>query len=131
MHCEFGQSAENYSLIHADMVPENVLVDGEHIRLIDFDDAGYGWHLFEMATSLYFSNPEGSIDHLVAAYIEGYRSLRELSDEDLKTFPAFLMARATTYLGWAHTRKETETAQELTPMIVAMACQKAEEYLSS
>ena len=128
---EFGQSAENYSLIHADMVPENVLVDGEHIRLIDFDDAGYGWHLFEMATSLYFSNPEGSIDHLVEAYIEGYRSLRELSDEDLKTFPAFLMARATTYLGWAHTRKETETAQELTPMIVAMACQKAEEYLSS
>ncbi len=126
----FGQTSTNYSIIHADMVPENVLVDGSHIRLIDFDDAGYGWHLFDMATSLYFSNPEGSIDHLIAAYIEGYRTQRELSDEDLQTFPAFLMARATTYLGWAHTRKETETARELTPMIVSMACQKAEEYLS-
>ncbi|MFT5132113.1 MAG: Ser/Thr protein kinase RdoA (MazF antagonist), partial [Gammaproteobacteria bacterium] len=45
----YGQSPKNYSMIHADIVPENVLVDGEHIRLIDFDDAGYGWHLFEMA----------------------------------------------------------------------------------
>lgn len=124
-----SRTSENYSIIHADMVPENVLVDGTHIRLIDFDDAGYGWHLFEMATSLYFSNPEGSIDSLAESYIEGYRTQRELSDKELQSFPAFLMARATTYLGWAHTRKETETARELTPMIVSMACQTAEEYL--
>ena len=127
----FGYAPDKYSMIHADMVPENVLVDGDRIRLIDFDDAGYGWHLFEMATSLYFSNPEGSIEHLISSYIDGYRTQRDLSDEDLQSFPAFLMARATTYLGWAHTRNETETARELTPMIVAMACEKAEEYLSA
>ncbi len=34
--------------------PENLMVDGPRVRLIDFDDAGYGWHLFEIATSLYF-----------------------------------------------------------------------------
>ena len=24
------------------------------VCVIDFDDAGFGWHLFELATSLYF-----------------------------------------------------------------------------
>ena len=127
----FGRSPQNYSMIHADMVPENVLVDGDHIRLIDFDDAGYGWHLFEMATSLFFSSAEEYFDQLVGTYVEGYRSQRTLSDEDLEALPLFMMARATTYLGWSHTRSETETAQELTPMIVEMACATAESYLSS
>ena len=126
----FGKSAQNYSMIHADMVPENLLVDGSHIRLIDFDDAGYGWHLFEMATSLYFSSAEGNLDMLVDSYIKGYRSQRELSSEDLASLPLFMLARASTYLGWVHTRKETQTARELTPMVVELACASAEEYLS-
>ena len=127
----YGQSPQNYSMIHADMVPENVLIDGNHIRLIDFDDAGYGWHLFEIATSLYFSHSEEYFDQLVEPYIEGYRSQREISEEDMDKLPLFMLARATTYLGWVHTRKETETAQELTPMIVELACTLAEEYLSN
>lgn len=126
----YGQSAQNYSMIHADMVPENVLVDGEHTRLIDFDDAGFGWHLFEIATSLYFSHSEDYFDQLLQAFIEGYRSQRALSDEDLEKLPLFMLARGTTYLGWVHTRKETETARELTPMIVTMACGLADRYLS-
>ena len=33
-----------YSLIHADMHPGNILVDGDRLTVIDFDDAGFGWH---------------------------------------------------------------------------------------
>ncbi len=127
----FGQSAENYSMIHADMVGENVLVDGEHIRLIDFDDAGFGWHLFEMATSLYFATAEGNYESIRDAFVKGYRKQRTLSESDLEKLPLFMLARATTYLGWVHTRKETETAKELTPFIVELCCANAEEYLSS
>jgi len=86
--------------------------------------------LFEIATSLYFSHNDKYFDQLIDPYIEGYRSERELSDEELSALPLFMMARATTYLGWVHTRKETETAQELTPMLVEMACSMAEDYLS-
>ena len=32
-----------YSLIHADMHPGNILVDGDRLTVIDFDDAGLGW----------------------------------------------------------------------------------------
>lgn len=126
----YGKSPDNYSIIHADMVPENVMVDGQHIRLIDFDDAGYGWHLFEIATSLYFSSGEDFFDDIQASTIAGYRSVRTLSDQDLAKLPLFLLARGTTYLGWVHTRKETETARELTPYLVELACRAADDYLS-
>ena len=39
-------------------VRENVLVDGDNIRLIDFDDAGFGWHMFEIATILHKNRSE-------------------------------------------------------------------------
>ena len=39
------KSDRNYSMIHADFAPENLMVDGDGVRLIDFDDAGFGWHL--------------------------------------------------------------------------------------
>ena len=100
----------NYGLIHADFVAENILVNGDQVRLIDFDDAGFGWHLFELATSTYFLMGESYFKAAQEALIRGYRSQRPLSDAQLARLPLFSLARATTYLGWVHTRPETETA---------------------
>ncbi len=46
---EFGTGSDRYGLIHADFLPENVMVCRDELKLIDFDDCGYGWHLFELA----------------------------------------------------------------------------------
>jgi len=124
----FGKTPDRYGLIHADLIPENLLVDGERICVIDFDDAGFGWHLFELATSLYFI-AESAYPAAREALIRGYRSERPLSDMALERLPLFLAARGTTYLGWVHTRQGTETARELTPYLVERACAAAEEYL--
>lgn len=118
-----------YGLIHADFAPENLLVDGDRIRLLDFDDAGFGWHGFEIATSLYFHYGQSYYDAIRAATIAGYRRERSLPDEEVARLPMFLTARATTYLGWVHTRSETETARELTPMLVELACTVAGHWL--
>lgn len=125
-----GKPRDRYSLIHADFVPENLLVHGDRVRLIDFDDCGFGWHLFEIATSLYFEIGEDYFDAIKDAVIEGYRSLRALPDEQLERLPLFFLARGFTYVGWVHTRPETQTAEEMTPMLVEAVCSVAEEYLS-
>lgn len=119
----------SYSMIHADFAPENLLVDDRHVRLIDFDDAGFGWHLFELVTSLYFVLDEPWFDEAREALIEGYRSHRPLDARELERLPLFFLARSFTYLGWVHTRPGTETARELTPMLVEIACKLAESYL--
>ncbi len=123
------RSAAVYGLIHADFAPENLLVDGDRIRLLDFDDAGFGWHLFEIATSLYFHTGQGYYPQICDATIAGYRTERPLADGQLALLPMFLAARGVTYLGWVHTRQETETARELTPMLVELVCKAARNYL--
>jgi Ser/Thr protein kinase RdoA (MazF antagonist) len=126
----FPQTRDTYSMIHADLSLENLMVDGDIVRLIDFDDAGFGWHLFEIATSLYFVRSESFYEQALESLIAGYREYRPLSDEHLESLPLFYLARAMTNVGWVHTRQETETAQELTPMLLGMACELAEEYLT-
>jgi Ser/Thr protein kinase RdoA (MazF antagonist) len=118
-----------YGMIHADFVAENLMVDGATVRLIDFDDAGYGWHLFELATALYFEMEEEHYPEAFAALVAGYREHRALSDEQLSQLPLFLLARSFTYLGWVHTRSETRTAKELTPLLVEKCCALARAYL--
>lgn len=122
-------SADRYSLIHADFVVENLLVDGDTVRLIDFDDAGFGWHLFELATALHFEMEEDFFPAAFEAMITGYREHRDLPDSQLAHMPLFFLARSFTYLGWVHTRGETQTAKELTPMLVEKCCTLARRYL--
>jgi len=123
------ENADRYSLIHADFVSENLMVDGDGVRLIDFDDAGFGWHLFELATAVYFEMDEEHYPDIWDALVAGYRERRSLPDSQLQSMPLFLLARSFTYLGWVHTRSETETAKELAPMLIEKCCALASDYM--
>lgn len=125
------KSPGKYSMIHADLVAENILVADDGMRLIDFDDAGFGWHMFELVTALYWLGDEPEIEAMQRALFDGYRELRALTERDLATYPLFAAARSLTYVGWVHTRKNTETAAELTPLMIELAEAHCGEYLAS
>ncbi len=127
----FGKHANNYGLIHADFVPENLLHEAGRLKLIDFDDAGYGWHLFELATALYFNVDEPCYPGISTALLTGYRTVRTLDERDEDLLPLFVFLRGSTYLAWVQSRPETETAKTMGPMLVERACTAAERYLLS
>jgi Ser/Thr protein kinase RdoA (MazF antagonist) len=134
---ELGALAANadrhgrFGLIHADFVPENLLLtaDGQ-VKLIDFDDAGFGWHMFDLATALYFIQEDPNFESAKAGMIAGYREHRDLSDELLEQLPVFMAARGFTYLGWAHTRPLTEEGLAILPHVTRLACIQSERLLS-
>lgn len=103
---KLGKTPDNYGLVHADFLPDNILIHDGRLTLIDFDDCGYGWHLYEMATGLFPQIRQPFFDELVAAYLEGYRSEREFSAADEEILPAFLMICGLNYLGWLQKRGE-------------------------
>lgn len=121
--------AGGYGLIHADFAPENLLVADGRVRLLDFDDAGYGWHLFELATALYFIQHDPQFALARDSLVAGYRSLRPLPDAVLDKLPVFMLARGFTYLGWVHTRQHSATARELAPALIALACGLAAQFM--
>jgi Ser/Thr protein kinase RdoA (MazF antagonist) len=87
----------DYGLIHADLVRENVLLDGAIVRLIDFDDGGFGFRLFDLASTLLKNIDEPDYPALKAALIDGYLGQRAL---DLDELDLFIAVRALTYVGW-------------------------------
>ena len=125
-----GTAPDRYGLIHADLVYENILTDEDGVRVIDFDDCGYGWYLFDLATSIFFLQGTEHFNLAQEALIMGYRKNRPLTDEHLSWLPTIFMARATTYLGWMHTRSETETAKEMTPFIIELVFSLVDDYLN-
>jgi Ser/Thr protein kinase RdoA (MazF antagonist) len=102
----YGKPARTFSLIHADLHPRNVLIDGEHAAVIDFDDAGFGWHQYDLAVALVTYQDHPDFRLFRDACITGYRSLRAISDADLAMLPMFLLIRDLAQVGWFHQRPE-------------------------
>ena len=92
----------DFGLIHADLVNENVLVDGGRVHFIDFDDSGFGYRLFDMATTLSKAVDEPDFAALQAALLHGYAEVRPVPD--LTLLPLFIVLRSLTYLGWIAAR---------------------------
>lgn len=124
---EYGRLPGRYGQIHADFTPENVLVDADHMTIIDFDDSGYGYYLFDLATAFFFYQPHPQSESILAALLDGYRGVRELDDYDYAALRPMLLARGLTYLGWAADRPGDETSEfifeHVRPVVVDLAAE--------
>ena len=127
----YGKGPERYGLIHADMRPANVLVLGDDVRAIDFDDCGAGWFMYDFATTISFIEEHPMVPEWRASWLEGYRSAGTLSAEDEAELDTFVMLRRLMLLCWvgSHFAHAVE-AQELGADFTLATCPLAETYLS-
>jgi Ser/Thr protein kinase RdoA (MazF antagonist) len=102
----YGKNPQTYSMIHADPFPDNVLVNNGRVALIDFDDAAYGWHQYDLAVALVELRAPPDDGVAQQACIRGYRAVREISDAALDMVPLFLLARGMAEIGWLHQRPD-------------------------
>ena len=116
----------DHGLIHADLVRENVLVCDNRMGLLDFDDGGWGFRPFDLATTLLKFRDAPEYPRLKDALLRGYLDVRAM---DLRTLDLFLALRAVTYVGWFVPRLQEAEARERSERYVAMACHRCEEYL--
>ncbi len=62
--------------------------------MIDFDDAGFGWHMFELATALYFlPGRPALLSRSKRRCWRGIHAVKPLTDADRGTLALFLMLR--------------------------------------
>ena len=108
-----SRSGDAFSLIHADLHPGNVLVDGDRLAVIDFDDAAFGWHLYDLAVALVFYQDHVHYEGFRDACLRGYVRLRSLPDDVARLLPMFLLIRCLVQIGWLNARPELPERGEL------------------
>jgi len=117
----------DYGLIHADALSENILIHEGTLSLIDFDDGGWGFRDFELATFLMRFLPAPDYPDLRAALLDGYASRRAVDTESLDLF---ILLRALTYPGWVIPRLHEPGGAERSARAIATALPLAEAYLA-
>ncbi|RWR10981.1 phosphotransferase enzyme family protein [Paenirhodobacter populi] len=109
----FGQGPDRFGLVHCDMRAANLLVSGERLFVIDFDDCGFSWFGYDFAASVSFIEDDPALPALRQAWVEGYRSVAPLAPEVEAMLPAFVMLRRIQLTAWLATHSETPTAAAL------------------
>lgn len=93
----FENNGLHQGLIHADVLQENVLKNAQGLHIIDFDDSGFGYHLFDLGTALIQHAEHPHLDALSAALCDGYGGGHG-------RMPLFMMLRAMASAGWIMSR---------------------------
>ena len=63
------------SFVHADVHLGNVLKQGDHYTLLDFDECGFGPRAFDVGTARLHPIAKGCVDEVWPAFLEGYGAL--------------------------------------------------------
>lgn len=97
------KSKESYGIIHNDLHHLNFFVDGENIKIFDFDGCRYGWYFYDLVLTMYhmiFTPPHKEEKHLNAfaekfmvAFLKGYSQHKSLGVFWLDTLDLFLKYR--------------------------------------
>jgi Ser/Thr protein kinase RdoA (MazF antagonist) len=96
-----GTGPDVFGLIHADLHQFNVLLCGDEVRAIDFDDCCDGHFLYDLAVALVGAGPWRTTPAMRAALLAGYRRERALPAEHERLLGAFMAVRRLLLLRWS------------------------------
>ncbi|MEZ4868981.1 MAG: phosphotransferase [Caldilineaceae bacterium] len=94
---QLPQTAPIYGLCHGDLRAEHIYFRDEGApSLIDFDEAGYGWRIYDISTFIWplvFPGNSDADGALRNAFLAGYQTVRPLSTAELTALPYFVLLR--------------------------------------
>jgi Ser/Thr protein kinase RdoA (MazF antagonist) len=108
----FGVGPERFGLVHADLRLANLLLHDTHLRIIDFDDCGFSWFMYDFATAVSFIEHEAMVPVLMEAWVAGYRKAAPLSAEERAEIPTFVVLRRILLTAWLASHIEVPFAQQ-------------------
>ena len=98
-----------FGLVHADLRLANLLVNGRHLRIIDFDDCGFSWFLYDFATAVSFIEHEPHVPQLLRAWVAGSQE-STLGADAIAEIPTFVVLRRVLLTAWLASHAEVPLA---------------------
>ena len=127
----FGDGRDRFGLVHADLRLANLLVDGDRVNVIDFDDCGFSWFLYDFGSAVSFMEDDPRLGEWQAAWVDGYREVAELSADEEEMLATFVMLRRMMLVAWMGSHSHSRECQVKGPRYARGTCELAERYLST
>lgn len=118
---------EKMGLIHADLHFGNILNQNGKLAAIDFDDCGFGFHVYDLvipymgAQAMMNEDKKKRSDEFFAALIAGYQTSKVFTHQDESLFHCLLACRRILMLGWLNSRSDNPRLREVLPRQIARA----------
>ncbi len=109
----YGTGPDRFGLAHCDLRLSNLLLHQGELKVIDFDDCGFSWYMYDAAASLSFYEHLPQVSSLIQHWLEGYRTVSAIGKAEEEEIPTFLMLRRLLLVAWVGSHSETELAQSL------------------
>jgi Ser/Thr protein kinase RdoA (MazF antagonist) len=126
----YGKSENRFGLAHCDLRLANLLMDGDAVKVLDFDDSGFGWYMYDAATPVSFYEHEPQVPSLIESWKTGYRRVIDLPRADENEIPTFVMLRRLLLVAWIGSHSETELAKSMGLAYTSGTAKLCENYLS-
>lgn len=125
----YGQTEDNFGLIHTDLRIPNLLFEGDQIKVIDFDDCGFGWYIQDLANALTFIEERDIVPELVNSWLDGYRRIQSITDTDFVEIDTFILMRRLQMVAWLESHIGNSVVDELTVGFLDGTMGLVERYL--
>jgi Ser/Thr protein kinase RdoA (MazF antagonist) len=126
----YGRGPDRYGLVHADTRLANLLVHDGAVSVIDFDDSGFGWYMYDLGTTVSFFEHAPEVPGLVDSWLTGYRRAAPLPAADEAEIWTFIMFRRLLLVAWIGSHRGVDIASDLGAGYTRDSCELADWYLS-
>ena len=126
----YGKGPDRFGLLHCDLRLANLLIDGDNVKVIDFDDCGFSWYMYDAATTVSFHEHEPQVPGLIDSWKKGYRKILPLRAEDESEIETFIMLRRILLVAWVASHRDAAFPNALGPAFTETTLPLCEAYLS-
>ena len=127
-----------FGLIHGDLKPDNMLFAApDQPRLLDFDDCGWGYFLYEFAPLLLFTRSETPAHDdmryqaVKSAAWDGYTAVRSLPDWQRDSFETLVAGRFAASCLWVASHHDHPAYRDKAPAILAERITRLARFLET